>query len=64
MLDRATAIRFVEALVAVFVVAFAADPIFNGGMVDLVGPNALHSLVVAAVAAAVLAFRRALAAKS
>ncbi len=58
-----TVIRFVEAFVAVFVVAFAADPIFAGGSANLFGADGLHALEVAVVSAAVLAARRALAAK-
>jgi hypothetical protein len=61
MFTRANLVRFVEALVAVFVVSFAADPIFAGGSVDLFGADGLHALAVAAVAAAILAARRAMA---
>jgi hypothetical protein len=61
MLDKATVIRFVEAFIAVFVVSLAADPIFAGGSLDLFGANGLQSLAAAAVAAAVLAIRRAMA---
>ena len=62
-MDKATLTRFVEAFVAVFVVAFAADPIF-GGDVDLFGEGGLQALLTAAVAAALLAARRALATRS
>lgn len=55
-----TIIRFIEAFVAVFVVAFAADPLF-GQPVDLFGEGGLQALVTAAVAAALLAVRRVLA---
>lgn len=61
MFTPATVARFVEAFVAVFVVAFAADPIFSGGTVDLFGPHALQALATAFVAAGILAARRALA---
>jgi len=61
MLDRATLTRFIEAFVAVFVVALAADPIFSGGSVDLFGEGGLQALATAAVAAALLAVRRVLA---
>lgn len=54
-------IRFIEAFIAVFVVTFAADAIFAGGTVDLFGEGGLQALVTAAVSAAVLAARRALA---
>lgn len=63
MFNSATLTRFIEAFVAVFVVAFAADPIFSGGSVDLFGPDGLHAIGVAAAAAALLAVRRVLATK-
>lgn len=56
-----TLTRFIEAFVAVFVVALAADPIFSGGSVNLFGEGGLQALVTAVVAAAILAARRALA---
>ena len=55
-----TVIRFVEAFVAVFVVALAADPIF-GEPLNLFGEGGLQALVTAVVAAAALAIRRVLA---
>ena len=61
MPTRPTIIRFVEAFVAVFVVSLAADPLFTGGGVDLFSPDGLKALVTAAVAAAILAIRRAMA---
>lgn len=61
---NATLTRFVEAFVAIFVVAFAADPIFSGGSVNLFGEGGLQALVTAAVAAALLAVRRVLATRT
>jgi len=63
-MDKATIIRFIEAFVAVFVVALAADPLFSGGSFDLFGEGSLQALVTAAVAAALLAARRALATRT
>lgn len=63
MFSSATIIRFVEAFVAVFVVTFAADPIFGGGSVDL-SSDGIRAIGVAVVSAAVIAIRRAVAAKS
>lgn len=60
MFTKATLTRFAEAFVTVFVVSFAADPIFSGGTTNLFGPDGLRSLVAAAVAASVLALRRAM----
>jgi hypothetical protein len=56
-----TLVRFIEAFVAVFVVTFAADAIFAGGTVNLFGEGGLEALAAAAVSAALLALRRALA---
>lgn len=58
MISKATIVRFVETFVAVFIVAFAANPIFAGDTVDLFGAGALQALATAVVAAAALAFRR------
>lgn len=63
MFDKPTVTRFIEAFVAVFVVTFAADPIFSSGSLNLFGPDGLHALAVAVVSAAVLAARRAMVAK-
>jgi hypothetical protein len=60
MLNNPTLIRFVEAFVAVFVVAFAGSAVFTNGT-DLFGSAGLQAIGEAAVAAALLAIRRALA---
>lgn len=60
MISNATIVRFVEAFIAVFVVAFAASAIFKEGA-DLFGGDALKATGEAAVAAALLAIRRILA---
>jgi cytochrome c oxidase assembly protein Cox11 len=60
MISNATITRFVESFVAVFAVAFAASPIFNG-TTDLFGADGLHAIVIAAAAALLLAARRVLA---
>jgi hypothetical protein len=62
-MDKATIIRFIEAFIAVFVVAFAADPIF-GGELNLFGEGGLQALATAVVAAVILAVRRVLATSS
>jgi len=62
-MDKATIIRFVEAFVAVFVVALAADPLFSGGSFDL-SANGLQATATAVVAAAILAVRRVLATRA
>ena len=59
-MTRPTIIRFVEAFVAVFVVAFGASAVFTNGT-DLFGADGLHAIAEAAVAAALLALRRVLA---
>ena len=60
MPSRPTIVRFVEAFVAVFVVAFAGSAVFSDGT-ELFGADGLKAIVEAAVAAALLALRRVLA---
>jgi hypothetical protein len=60
MPTRPTIIRFVEAFVAVFIVAFAGSAVFSDGT-DLFGADGLQAIGEAAVAAALLAIRRVLA---
>jgi hypothetical protein len=59
-MTRPTIIRFVEAFVAVFVVAFGASAVFSNGT-DLFGADGLRAVAEAAAAAAILALRRVLA---
>ena len=63
MFNSATLIRFAEAFLVTFVVTFAADPLFSGNGADLLGADGIRALGIAAVSAAVLAFRRVLATK-
>ena len=60
MLDNTTVIRFLEAFVAVFIVAFAGSAVFTDGTA-LFGADGLLAVGEAAVAAALLALRRVLA---
>lgn len=60
MLDKTTIVRFLEAFVAVFIVAFAGSAVFSDGT-DLFGADGLLAIGEAAVAAALLAIRRVLA---
>jgi hypothetical protein len=57
MISKATIVRFVEAFVAVFIVAFGASAVFSNGT-DLFGAAGLQAIAEAAVAAALLAIRR------
>jgi hypothetical protein len=59
-MSKATIIRFVEAFVAVFIVAFAGSAVFSDGS-NLFGADGLQAVGEAAVAAALLAIRRVLA---
>jgi ABC-type arginine transport system permease subunit len=60
MPTRPTIVRFIEAFVAVLLVAFGASAVFSNGT-DLFGADGLHAIAEAAVAAALLAIRRVLA---
>jgi hypothetical protein len=59
-MTKPTVTRFIEAFVAVFIVAFAGSAVFSDGT-DLLGADGLKAIVEAAIAAALLAARRALA---
>ena len=59
-MTRPTIIRFVEAFIAVFVVAFGTSAVFSNGS-ELFGVDGLRAIGEAAVAAALLAIRRVLA---
>lgn len=63
MITRPTIIRFIEAFVAVFIVAFAGSAVFSDGT-ELFGADGLLAIGEAAVAAALLALRRVLAVSS